>query len=148
MSSMVGRWSALSRYKICRPYFGAHCWSVYTFSRVKSVQTPDHGINFSTPADIKSPIREESERPIGWYRTMIETMRTQSHSWPTISQGRTLYLSSSSYLFASRLGVSDLGFPRCLCPCCNMFPERFDVSWKVTAPFNAHFTSSCSKGVS
>jgi hypothetical protein len=148
MSSMVGRWSALSRYKICRPYSGARFWSVYIFSRVKCVQTPDHGINFSTPADIKSPIREESDRSLGWYRTMIEMMRTQTHSWPTISQGRTLYLFSSSYLFASRLGVSDLGFPRCLCPCCSMFPERSDVSWKVMAPLYALFTPSCSKGVS
>ena len=145
---MVGRWSALSRYKICRPYSGAHFWSVYTFSHVKCVQTPDHGINFSTPADIKSPTRDESDRPLGWYRTMIETVRTETHSWPTISQGRTLYLSSLSHLIASRLGVSDLGFPRCLSPFCNMFPQRSDVSWKVMAPLYAHFTSSCSKGAS
>ncbi|KAF8552235.1 hypothetical protein OG21DRAFT_1535864 [Imleria badia] len=51
------------------------------------ILTPDHGINFSTPADIKSPIRDEGDRPLGWYRTMIETMRAQTHSWPSISQG-------------------------------------------------------------
>ncbi|KAG6374829.1 transcription factor IIIC subunit delta N-term-domain-containing protein [Boletus reticuloceps] len=51
------------------------------------ILTPNHGINFSTPADIKSPIRDESDRPLGWYRTMIETTRTQTHSWPSITQG-------------------------------------------------------------
>ncbi|KAH0836513.1 transcription factor IIIC subunit delta N-term-domain-containing protein [Lanmaoa asiatica] len=51
------------------------------------ILTPDHGINFSTPADVKSPIRNESDRPLGWYRTMIETVRAQTHSWPGISQG-------------------------------------------------------------
>lgn len=137
---MVGRWSALSRHKICRPYSGAHFSSVYKSGRVKCMQTPDHGINFSTPADIKSPIRdEESDRPLGWYRTMIETMRAQIHSWPSISQGRTLRLPSSSHSPTSRLGFPELGIPRCLCSCCNMFPERLDVSWKVVAPFLCTF---------
>ncbi|KAI9573929.1 transcription factor IIIC subunit delta N-term-domain-containing protein [Boletus coccyginus] len=51
------------------------------------ILTPDNGINFSTLADIKSPIHDGSDRPLGWYRTMIETMRTQTHTWPSISQG-------------------------------------------------------------
>ncbi|KAF8141842.1 transcription factor IIIC subunit delta N-term-domain-containing protein [Boletus edulis] len=51
------------------------------------ILTPNHGINFSTPADIKSLIHDESDRPLGWYRTMIETTRTQTHSWPSITQG-------------------------------------------------------------
>ncbi|KAF9220011.1 hypothetical protein BS17DRAFT_854039 [Gyrodon lividus] len=52
------------------------------------ILTPDPGVNFSTPADIKSPIGDEqSDRPLGWYRTMIETTRGQIHSWPSIYQG-------------------------------------------------------------
>lgn len=96
---------------------------VYESSRVKCMQTPDHGINFSTPSDIRSPVRDESDRPLGWYRTMIEMTRAQTHSWPSISQGRTLYLCSSSYSFVSRLGVPGLGFPRYLCSCYSVFPE-------------------------
>lgn len=105
------------------------------------MQTPDHGINFSTPADIKSPIRDEGDRPLGWYRTMIETMRAQTHSWPSISQGSVLRLClcPSFHSFAFRLGVSDLGFPRCLCPRCDVFPERLDVSRKVLVPFYVYF---------
>jgi len=135
---MVGRRSTLPCHKICRPYSGAHFWSVCKLSRVKCVQTPDHGINFSTPVDIKSPIREGSDRPLGWYRTMIETTRTQTHSWPSISQGRTLHSCLFPHLLDSRLGVSGFGLSRPLCPRCDMFPERLDVSWKVTALFYAY----------
>ncbi|KAH7882278.1 transcription factor IIIC subunit delta N-term-domain-containing protein, partial [Phlebopus sp. FC_14] len=52
------------------------------------ILTPDHGVNFNTPADIKSPIGDEqSDKPLGWYRTMIETTRGQTHTWPNLSQG-------------------------------------------------------------
>ncbi|KAF8835955.1 hypothetical protein BDN67DRAFT_912054 [Paxillus ammoniavirescens] len=52
------------------------------------ILTPDPGINFNTPADIKTPIGDEhSDRPLGWYRTMIEATRGQTHSWPSIYQG-------------------------------------------------------------
>ncbi|KAF9244208.1 transcription factor IIIC subunit delta N-term-domain-containing protein [Melanogaster broomeanus] len=52
------------------------------------IMTPDPGVNFSTRADIKTPISDEqSDRPLGWYRTMIECTRGQTHSWPAISQG-------------------------------------------------------------
>ncbi|KAH7920247.1 hypothetical protein BV22DRAFT_1021558 [Leucogyrophana mollusca] len=51
------------------------------------ILTPDPGINFSTPADIKAPLGDnQSERPLGWFRTMIETTKGQTHHWPTICQ--------------------------------------------------------------
>lgn len=140
MSSMVGRWSALSRHKVCRPYYGMHFLFVNNSHRVKCMQTPDHGINFGTPADVKSPIHNgESNQPLGWYRTMIETMRVQTHSWPNMSQGRTVHLPWLSCSFASRLGLPDFGIPRCLCPCHNMFSQWLDISWKVVAPFYIGF---------
>ncbi|KIJ65305.1 hypothetical protein HYDPIDRAFT_89000 [Hydnomerulius pinastri MD-312] len=51
------------------------------------VLTPDPGVNFSTPADFKATIGDEqSDRPLGWYRTMVETTRSQTHSWPNVCQ--------------------------------------------------------------
>ncbi|EGN93775.1 hypothetical protein SERLA73DRAFT_172058 [Serpula lacrymans var. lacrymans S7.3] len=50
------------------------------------ILTPDPGINFNTPADVKAPAGDEqSGRPLGWFKTMIETTRGQAHSWPEIS---------------------------------------------------------------
>ena len=114
---------------------------IYRRCRLKCAQTPDHGINFSTPADVKSPIPDEGDRPLGWYRTMIETARTQTHSWPSLNQGCTLQSSLSSHSSASRLGIPYFGFLGCLCSCCNMFTERLVVSWKVRTPPFSRFIS-------
>ncbi|KAH7910203.1 transcription factor IIIC subunit delta N-term-domain-containing protein [Hygrophoropsis aurantiaca] len=55
------------------------------------ILTPDTGINFNTPADIKSPLEDEqSERPLGWFRTMIETAKVPGYNWSTICQGLLL----------------------------------------------------------
>ncbi|OJA09194.1 hypothetical protein AZE42_00702 [Rhizopogon vesiculosus] len=51
------------------------------------IMTPDPGINFSTPPDIKaSPGDEQGERPLGWFRTMIELARGHTHLWPSMCQ--------------------------------------------------------------
>lgn len=51
------------------------------------IMTPDSGINFSTPPDIKA-LRgdEKGEQTLGWFRTMIEPARGQTHIWPSICQ--------------------------------------------------------------
>lgn len=51
------------------------------------IMTPDPGINFSTPPDIKAPRGDEQgEQSLGWFRTMIEPARAQTHMWPSICQ--------------------------------------------------------------
>ncbi|KAG0698424.1 putative zinc-finger of transcription factor IIIC complex-domain-containing protein [Suillus ampliporus] len=51
------------------------------------IMTPDPGINFSTPPDIKAPRGDEQgEQSLGWFRTMIEPVRGQTHMWPSICQ--------------------------------------------------------------
>lgn len=51
------------------------------------IMTPDLGINFSTPPDIKAlPGDEQGEQPLGWFRTIIEPARGQTHMWPSICQ--------------------------------------------------------------
>ncbi|KAG2040160.1 putative zinc-finger of transcription factor IIIC complex-domain-containing protein [Suillus americanus] len=51
------------------------------------IMTPDLGINFSTPPDIKAlQGDEQGEQPLGWFRTMIEPTRGQTHMWPSICQ--------------------------------------------------------------
>jgi len=69
------------------------------------IQTPDPGINFSTPPDIKA-LRgdEQGEQPLGWFRTMIEPVRGQTHMWPSICQGEHINEVTSS-LLVLRLGM-------------------------------------------
>ncbi|KAJ8588488.1 hypothetical protein M405DRAFT_740181 [Rhizopogon salebrosus TDB-379] len=51
------------------------------------ILTPDPGINFSTPPDIKASAGDEpGERGLGWFRTMIEATRGHTHLWPSICQ--------------------------------------------------------------
>ncbi|KAL4064044.1 transcription factor IIIC subunit delta N-term-domain-containing protein [Scleroderma yunnanense] len=47
--------------------------------------TPDHGINLSTPAELKMPIGDDvSEKPLGWYRTMFDMSRIPERAWAEI----------------------------------------------------------------
>ena len=80
------------RYKIRRIHSGriecARCRSA-----LKLAQTPDPGINFDTTSVIKAPVEKgrAGERPLGWYRTMIECNKEgvseKPQNWPEISQG-------------------------------------------------------------
>ncbi|KAG6330962.1 hypothetical protein ID866_8123 [Astraeus odoratus] len=48
-------------------------------------QTPDHGINFSTRAELKLPIDDDvSEKPLSWYRTMFDISRIPVRQWAEI----------------------------------------------------------------
>ncbi|KIM61276.1 hypothetical protein SCLCIDRAFT_16159 [Scleroderma citrinum Foug A] len=47
--------------------------------------TPDHGINLSTPAELKLPLGDDvSEKPLGWYRTMFDMSRIPERMWAEI----------------------------------------------------------------
>lgn len=56
-------------------------------------QTPDQGINFDMSSVLKAPIGkgDGNDKPLGWFRTMIECNRERPEekpqNWPEISQG-------------------------------------------------------------
>ncbi|KZP30470.1 hypothetical protein FIBSPDRAFT_777198 [Athelia psychrophila] len=55
------------------------------------ILTPDPGINFDTSSVIKAPVKGKAgEKPLGWYRTMIECNKEgvseKPQNWPEISQ--------------------------------------------------------------
>lgn len=96
-------------------------------------QTPDHGINLSTPAELKLPLGDDvSEKPLGWYRTMFDMSRIPERMWAEICDGmsffRLLFVSRDPCLGRStmqyRLGSYHVRIAGCFCPCCDVFSER------------------------
>ncbi|EIW74796.1 hypothetical protein CONPUDRAFT_169750 [Coniophora puteana RWD-64-598 SS2] len=51
------------------------------------ILTPDAGINISAPPDVKaSAPGDQTGKPIGWFKTAVETDRATTYYWPSYSQ--------------------------------------------------------------
>jgi len=63
------------------------CIFNHTSTYVGMIQTPEYGISSSF---IKTPVA--FEKPLGWFRTMIEFNNRDVHNWPDGSQGSSTFL--------------------------------------------------------
>lgn len=55
-------------------------------------QTPEYGINFDTSL-LKEAGREKNtlDKPLRWFRTMVEFNKGHTYNWPEGSQGLPIY---------------------------------------------------------